>query len=66
MTQDKVLYFSRVAAERGWYHEVFKKLLKKLHFYPQFFIFRQARVSAGFERIAEHEHRTNLEQLIKS
>ena len=31
MTQDKVLYFSRVAAERGWYHEVFKKLLKKLY-----------------------------------
>ncbi len=66
MTQDKVLYFSRVAAERGWYHEVFKKLLKKLYFYPQFFIFRQARVSAGFERIAEFASRTNIEQLTKT
>lgn len=66
MTQNKVLYFSRVVAERGWYHEVFKKLLKKLHFYPQFFIFCQAKVSAGFERIAGHARRTNPEQLIKS
>ena len=66
MTQDKVLYFSRVAAERGWYHEVFKKLLKKRYFYPQGCSFRQARVSAGFERIAEHEHRTNIEQLTKT